>query len=720
VVTFLCQNVSSGTFIYLPPICVCMQLAEAGLETVIEKWERFFYDYCKEEIDNAALMYPEKRSLLLDYWVVDTHDAEMAEYLLEKPYVALYAAEAALKKMDMPVDPAPKLHLRLRNIPDTQKIGIRDLRSQHLGTFIAVDGLVKKVTEVRPKLEDAAFQCLKCGAILHIPQEGTILTEPMECYEDQGGCTRRTRFTLLTEDSRFIDSQKIEVQENPEELRGGAQPLRLTVFMEDDLVGNIVPGDRVTVNGILYGQQRRRGNIKLTEFNRVLDANSIEQKEQAFEEVQISDEDEEKIIEMSKDPLIYSTIKESIAPTIYGLDIEKDALALQLFGGVAKQMPDGTRIRGDMHILLVGDPGTAKSQLLRYMSLIAPRSVYTSGKSSSAAGLTASAVRSDEFGEGQWTLEAGALVLADLGVACVDELDKMDPKDRDALHQAMEQQEISVAKAGINATLKSRCSLLGAANPKFGRFDEFASISDQINMPPALLSRFDLIFPVTDRPDRVRDTNLATHILEVHLAGERIEHDHHQGLSNLDELAQKIKPAIEPEFFRKYIAYAKRTIFPVLSEEAIKKLKNYYVDVRAAAHDSVPFTPRQLEAFVRIAESSARIRLSEEVTLEDAQRAIDIVDYYLEKVGVDRETGDLDIDVITTGISHSQKDKMRILTGVIKDISNQQDFAAMRDIKTRALEEGLSEKTVEDMMAKMIRQGIIYEPKRGRYKLTSE
>lgn len=697
-----------------------MQLAEAGLDTVIEKWERFFYDYCKEDIDNVALLYPEKKSLVLDYWTIDTHDADMAEFLVEKPYVAFYAAETALKKIDMPVDPPPQLHFRVRNLPEIQKIGIRYLRAQHLGKFISADGLVKKVTEVRPKLEDAAFQCLKCGAVIHEPQEGNILKEPLECYEDQGGCGRRTSFRLLTEESRFIDSQKIEIQENPEELRGGAQPLRLTIYLEDDLVGNIVPGDRVTVNGILRGQQRRRGTIKLTEFNKVMDANTVEQKEQAFEEVAISSEDEDKIIEMSKDPLIYGKIRDSIAPTIYGLDTEKDALALQLFGGVAKHMPDGTRIRGDIHILLVGDPGTAKSQLLRYMSLLAPRSVYTSGKSSSAAGLTASAVRSDEFGEGRWTLEAGALVLADLGVACVDELDKMDTKDRAALHQAMEQQEISVAKAGINATLKSRCSLLGAANPKMGRFDEFASISDQINMPPALLSRFDLIFPVTDRPNRSRDENLASHILGVHSVGEKMEHEWHVGGKYSDELEMMVKPSIEPEFFRKYIAYAKRNVYPVMSEEAVEKLKNYYVDVRSAARDSVPFTPRQLEAFVRIAEASARIRLSDVVGIEDAQRAIEIVNYYLGKVGVDRETGDLDIDIIATGISHSQKDKMKILTGIIRELCIDNEYASMKDIKTRAMEEGLDEKTVEGMMSKMIRGGIIFEPKRGGYRLTNE
>ncbi|MBS3772619.1 MAG: minichromosome maintenance protein MCM [Candidatus Thermoplasmatota archaeon] len=696
-----------------------MQLAEASQETLVEKWERFFYDYCKEDIEEVALRYPEEKSVVLDYWTIDTHDPEMAEFLIEHPHQALKNAEEALQKMDMPVDRPIQLHLRIRNLPDIQNIGIRYLRSEHLGMFIGADGLVKKVTEVRPKLQVAAFECLKCGAIIKVPQSGNILSEPMECPESQGGCGRKSSFRLLTEESRFIDSQKLEVQENPENLRGGAQPLRLTIYLEDDIVGDIVPGDRITVNGILHGQQRRRGRMKLTEFNKVMDANAIEQKEQAFEEVKISDEEEQEILDMSTDPLIYNKIRESIAPTIYGLEEEKDALALQLFGGVAKQMPDGTRIRGDMHILLVGDPGTAKSQLLRYMSLLAPRSVYTSGKSSSAAGLTASAVRSDEFGEGRWTLEAGALVLADMGIACVDELDKMEGKDRAAMHQAMEQQEISVAKAGINATLKSRCSLLGAANPKFGRFDEYASISEQINMPPALLSRFDLIFPITDVPNRGRDTELASYILQVHSAGERMEQQHQRG-ETVEITDKQIEPVINPVLLRKYIAYAKRTVFPVLTEEAMEKLKNYYVDVRARSRESVPFTPRQLEAFVRIAEASARIRLSDTVTVDDAQRAIDIVDHYLEKVSMDQETGELDIDIIQTGVSHSQQDRMRTLNGIIRDIAGRDDYATMDDIIRRAEEEGMTEKTVKDMLAKMRRQGTIYEPRQGKYRLTNE
>jgi len=692
-----------------------------SVATLIEKWETLFKEYFKKEIENIALSYPEKRSVTLDYWDIDRIDTDLAEYLLEKPNNALYTAEEALKKIDVPVDPPPLLHFRIRNLSDINKIPIRKIRSQHLGKLLAIDGLVKKITEVRPKLQDAAYQCQKCGAILRILQEGDTLKEPMECYEEQGGCGRQTLFKLLTEDSRFIDSQKIEVQESPEGLRGGEQPQRLTTYLEDDLVGNIVPGDRVIVNGILYGRQRIRGRTKLTEFDKVMNASSIEQLEQAFEEVQISDEDEEKILQVSKDTDIYNKMRQSISPILYGLDREKDALVLQLFGGVPKIMADETRIRGDIHILLVGDPGTGKSQLLRYIAQLAPRSIYTSGKSSSAAGLTASAVRSDEFGEGHWTLEAGALVLADLGISCVDELDKMNPTDRDALHQAMEQQEISVAKAGINATLKSRCALLGAANPKLGRFDEYIPIHEQITMPPTLLSRFDLIFSITDKPDKTRDTNLATHVLRVHKAGE-IHENIQRELNEADEgkdIITENSPIYEPSFLRKYIAYAKRHIFPVLSDHALEEIKNYYVTMRSASQDSIPFTPRQLEAFVRLTEASARIRLDKTAGIEDAQRAIRIVEDYLKKVGVDRETGFFDIDVIQTGISHSQQERMRILLKIIKQICSESKsgLAPREDIITMAESEGIEAALAEGALNKLRINGQIFEPKPTKYRL---
>jgi replicative DNA helicase Mcm len=695
-------------------------------KSLVASWQQFFEEQYKSKIETIAVSYPDQRSVFVDYWDIDRADPELAEMLIEQPFKAIFNASEALKNIDVAIEQNLEIHFRVVNLPELHRIIIRNIRSNHLGKLKAVEGLVKKRTEVRPKLKVAAFQCQKCGAIMRIEQDEDILKEPSECIEDEGGCGRVSSFKLSTSLSSFIDSQKIEIQENPEGLRGGAQPERLSVFLEDDLVGEIAPGDRVIVNGILQSMQRRRGTFRLTSFDKVMDAVSIENQQMAFEEVDITEEDEKEIISISKDPLIYKKMQESMAPTIYGMDVEKDALVLQLFGGLSKRMPDGTYIRGDIHSLFVGDPGTAKSQMLNYMSKLAPRSIYASGKASSAAGLTAAAVR-DEFGEGQWTLEAGALVLADMGIACIDEIDKMSDQDRSSLHQAMEQQEISVAKAGINATLKSRCAVLAAANPKLGRFDDFMPISEQINMPPALLSRFDLIFSILDKPKRDDDLALAAHILNTHKAGELNENilrtDHSQyTIEQRDQLLQQVIPTFDPEFLRKYVAYAKRNIYPVMEDDAMKIIQDYYVDLRNQSQDSVPFTARQLEAFVRLAEASARVRLSNIATIEDAKRSIHIINEYLRRVGMDKETGKFDIDLIATGSSHSQQQRMRTIMDVIKRICDESEDgnASRSEIITESEAIGLASDKVIGAIDKMKRNGQIYEPSHGKYRLTSD
>jgi replicative DNA helicase Mcm len=703
---------------------------EFNLETMKGIWERILEHY-KGKIADVERDYPEKKSIFADYNVISSEDSDFAESLLVQPNNAIYAGEKVLKEIT-----GFDINVRIENLPKgVSRIGIRDLRSEHLGKFIAAEGLVRKATEVRPKLKEAAYQCVRCGAVIKLKQDEMVAKEPLECYKDQGGCGKSiasTRFKLLTtqseskERSVFVDTQKLEIQESPEGLRGGAQPQRLVAYAEDDITGSISPGDRVVLNGVLRSRQRKERGVKSTVFDIFLDVNSIEIEEHEFEEISITPEEEEEIIKLSQDKGVYQKIVSSIAPTIHGMNVEKEALALQLFGGVQKAMPDSTKIRGDIHVLLVGDPGTAKSQLLRYITQISPRGIYASGKAASAAGLTAAAVR-DEFGEGRWTLEAGALVLADKGIAAIDEMDKMSTQDRSAMHEAMEQQCISVAKAGITATLHSRCALLGAANPKFGRFDTYTPIPEQIDMPPALLSRFDLIFSIEDKPETKKDTEMAEHILRLHYAGEirmhRQRKENEKYSTEDEEIAMKVvEPEINPKILRKYIAYSKRTVFPVITKEAETVLKDYYLNLRKqgeAENAPVPITPRQLEAFVRLSEASAKMRLSNEVTREDADRAIRIMDYCMRRVYYDYEAGRFDIDVVATGMTHSQRERNVTIVDIIKELSSKSPdgTAEYASILERAKDEGIPEDKAEKTVEKLKREGRIFERRNNRYTL---
>jgi replicative DNA helicase Mcm len=365
------------------------------------------------------------------------------------------------------------------------------------------------------------------------------------------------------------------------------------------------------------------------------------------------------------------------------------------------------------------------SQLLQYIRHISPRSVYTSGKGSSSAGLTAAAVR-DDFGDGQqWTLEAGAVVLADKGVAAVDELDKMEAGDRSALHEALEQQTVSISKAGINATLKARCSLLGAANPKHGRFDQYESIGEQIDLEPALISRFDLIFTVTDQPDEERDAELADHILKTNYAGELNTHRTEMTQSNVseaevEEVTDDVAPAIDSALLRKYVAYSRRNIFPTMTDDAVERIREFYVDLRAqgAGEDApVPVTARKLEALVRLAEASARVRLADEVTAADAERVISIVRSCMEDVGMDPETGEFDADVIETGTSKSQRDRIHSIKDVIDDLQSEYDQGApLEEVLDAAEAEGMERSKAESEIENLKQKGEIYQPSQDHFR----
>ena len=684
-------------------------------------WSRLLKTRYKKELGEISREYPHKRSLFIDYRDIERFGKvgiSLADELLENPGKVIEDVWDAIKNDQLIKSKdgkeTPKgINIRFTNLP--RKTLIRNIRSDDINTFVSCEGILRKTTEVRPRIVEAAFRC-PAGHFTIKKQKYGKFIDPEGCATD--GCAFK-KLELMPKRSKFVDSQKLRVQESPEGLRGGEQPQTLDVDVTDDLSGKVSPGDRVIINGILRSMQRVIKGEKSTVFDIFLECNSIEIAEKEFEEVEIDEKAEDEIRALSQNPMIYRMITHSIAPTIYGSEDVKQAIALQLFGGISKEMPDGSRLRGDIHVLLIGDPGIAKSQLLRYVVKLSPRAIYTSGQSSTAAGLTATAVK-DEFGEGRWTLEAGALVLADMGVAAVDEMDKMEKGDRSALHEAMEQQSISVAKAGITATLKSRCALLGAANPKYGRFDMFGDISDQINMPPSLLSRFDLIFIMTDQPEQKRDLAIAEHILKAHSTGELIAQHKKTPIPGVTDeyILEQLKPVmpdIDPALFRKYVAYAKRSCYPMLSPEAKEALVNYYLKLRGIAEPNkpVPVTARQLEALVRLAEASARIRLSNSIELGDAERVIHIVDACLRQIAFDARTGTFDIDKITTGISKEKRDIVRVIKDAIREIGGEGRRAPIDQVIDTVSGKGFPREKVKEGIDMLLRHGEAMEPKNG-------
>ncbi|SEO56017.1 intein C-terminal splicing region/intein N-terminal splicing region [Halogranum amylolyticum] len=1229
-------------------------MAQAQNQELTERFIQFYRNYYRDAIGQLAQNYPnEQRSLYVDYEDLYRFDTDLADDYLNQPDQLREYAEEALRLYDLPADvKLGKAHVRLRNID--RNVDIRSIRvhDDHIGKLISVSGIVRKATDVRPKITEAAFECQRCGTMTYIPQSDGNFQEPHECQ----GCERQGPFRVNFDQSEFIDSQKIRVQESPEGLRGGETPQSIDVNMEDDVTGKVTAGDHVTVTGVLHIEQQQSGQEKSAIFDLYMDGVAIDIEDEEFEDMEITKEDKQQIVELSERDTIYEDMVASVAPAIYGYEEEKLAMILQLFSGVTKNLPDGSRIRGDLHMLLIGDPGTGKcvdgdtlvtladgsevpirklveenlddpkpvddgvwddvdvavpsltadgslvkrratkvwkretpesmyrietasgteitvtpshplfvqsegrfaavradeltdgqfvavpqrvsteshdaidvrfrqskshnavrldlpdewtaslarlvgyiigegyveqrpdntgyvsvtnddceilgdvaealselglnyterasrkgksakeiysgsgefvdflanlepamldasadqrvpsaifrtgpriraefvrayvdsevhvsttereltissmspellrgvrslllslgirsqfmskepdgyrlrisgenfvryvervgfitdrkttaagefedvaqntnvevvpdvgtelrrlreslgltqfdcnvprttyqhyergdrnpsrknfrrvlsafedrieelqrlksrieegswsavvdarealgisqhdpaegmdvtqtavsyyereevvpdggkvddasdvildrlgegiaarkdvealrslatddiawdriesielvepteewvydlevegthnyltngvishnSQMISYIQNIAPRSVYTSGKGSSSAGLTAAAVR-DDFGDGQqWTLEAGALVLADKGIAAVDELDKMRSEDRSAMHEALEQQKISISKAGINATLKSRCSLLGAANPKYGRFDQYEPIGEQIDLEPALISRFDLIFTVTDQPDPEHDAKLADHILKTNYAGELNTQRTRVPTSNfteeeVDSVTEEVAPEIDAELLRKYIAFSKRNCFPTMTEEAKQAIRDFYVDLRSKGADEdapVPVTARKLEALVRLAEASARVRLSDEVTAEDANRVIEIVRSCLQDIGVDPETGQFDADVVETGTSKSQRDRIKTLKQLISEIEEEfEEGAPIDEVLDRADEIGMGRDKADGEIEKLRRKGEVYEPKTDHLRTT--
>ena len=673
-----------------------MKKIEANLTERLRVFiEQYYYKSLMDVVKKG------RESIEFDFGDIAKFDIDIADALLNEPLRIIEYFETAIKEFDIPKEyEDKKINARFFNLPKAQHVKIRNIRSKHLHRLVHINGLIRQASSVRPKVTRTYFLCPACNQTIIKEQTENKFNEPNKCPS----CGKKGRFTL--QEKKLVDMQRLMIEEAPESLTGGEQPKRIAAFVSGDLLDPQLekkryPGNKISIIGVIREiQMPLATGGKSTKFDLLVDVNHLDTIDEEFDEIEISKEDEEVIRELSKHPKIYNKLIKSIAPSLIGLEDIKLALVMQLFGGAAKERKDGTRMRGDMHIFLVGDPGAGKSELLKYISTLAPKARYVSGKGASGAGLTATVVK-DEFMRG-WALEAGALVLANNGIVCIDEMDKMSNEDRSAMHEAMEQQKITISKANVQATLLSRTAVLAAANPKFGRFDPYSPLGQQIELPATLINRFDLIFPIRDIPNVEQDTKVARHVLE------------------LQKDIESAKPDIEADILKKYIAFAKQNYFPKLSNTASDEILKFYIDLRgtAAREESevkpIPISARQLQGLVRLAEASARIRLSKTVTKKDATRAIDLLRYCMKAVGTDPETGKFDIDRISTGITATQRSRIHIVKNILDKLEAKiGKVIPITDVVKEAISEAIAETKAEEIVQNLIKTGDLYSPRHG-------
>lgn len=490
---------------------------------------------------------------------------------------------------------------------------IRDVRADCIGKLVTVRGIVTRVTEVKPMMVVATYSCDQCGAETYQPVQAPTFTPLLLCPSNECHTNRAGgRLCLQSRGSKFLKFQEMKLQEHTDQVPVGHLPRSISVAVQGENTRLAQPGDHVAVTGVFL-PLLRTGFRQLTQgllSETYLEAHHIVKMTKSEEDASGADELTEEELRQITEEDFYDKLAASIAPEIYGHEDVKKALLLQLVGGVERS-PHGMRIRGNINICLMGDPGVAKSQLLSYIDRLAPRSQYTTGRGSSGAGLTAAVLRDPVTGE--LALEGGALVLADQGICCIDEFDKMSEADRTAIHEVLEQQSVSIAKAGVLATLNARCAVLAAANPAYGRYDARRSLEHNLRLPAALLSRFDLLWLLPDRPDRDHDLRLAQHITYVH------QHSR-QPPCSFQQLDMKL--------MRRYIATCKRKQ-PVVPEALADYITAAYVEMRKeawASKDSTYTSARTLLGILRLATALARLRLVDVVEKEDINEAMRLME----------------------------------------------------------------------------------------------
>ncbi|XP_014666063.1 PREDICTED: DNA replication licensing factor mcm5-A-like [Priapulus caudatus] len=580
------------------------------------------------------------------YWLevaladLASFDEGLAEKIYKQPTEHIQLFEDAAKEVaDEVTRPRPDTDDELQSIQillksDSNPSVMRDLKSDAVSKLVKIPGMIIAASAIKSKATSITVQCRSCRSFipkLHVKPGLDGYTLPRKCNTDQAGrppCPLDPYF-IVPDKCECVDYQLLKLQESPEAVPQGEMPRHMQLFCDRYLTEKVVPGNKVTVIGIYSIKKMSAGKTGSKDKATVgirspyLRVVGIEVETAGLGRSAgspVTADEEEEFRRLAASPGVYETIARSIAPSIYGSEDVKKAIACLLIGGSRKRLPDGLTRRGDINLLLLGDPGTAKSQLLKFVERVSPIAVYTSGKGSSAAGLTASVNRDPQTRN--FVMEGGAMVLADGGVVCIDEFDKMREDDRVAIHEAMEQQTISIAKAGITTTLNSRCSVLAAANSVFGRWDDTKG-EENIDFMPTILSRFDMIFIIKDEHNESRDVTLAKHVMNVHMNARQMTEEPKEGELPLEKL-------------KKYISYCRARCGPRLAAPAGEKLKNRYVLMRSGSGEqerdmgrktSIPITVRQLEAIIRISESLAKMRLqpfANEAHVEEALRLFQV------------------------------------------------------------------------------------------------